>query len=308
MADRIKTKKRERRHELGRSIRVNKAYYLMMLPFMALFFYFSVLPVISSIVLGFTSFNMLQWPHWVGLDNYLRLFLDDNEFIICVKNTLIFALITGPISYFACLFFAWLINEMKPVVRTIMTFLFFVPSISGNVFFIWTYIFSSDSHGILNGTLMKLGVLNEPINWLTDPKYSLAIIMLVQLWLSLGAGFLAFIAGLKGIDRSLYEAGAVDGIRNRWQEFIYITLPSMGPQLLFGAVIQISASFAAGSVSVALAGLPSTDYAADTIITLIMDYSNLRFEMGYASAIATVLFIAMIVMNQLIRKILSRYL
>ena len=164
-------------------------------------------------------------------------------------------------------------------------------------------------HGWVNGTLMRFGILREPIQWLADGDYVLTIVIIVQLWLALGTGFLAFIAGMQGIPRSLYEAGAIDGVRNRFQEVFYITLPSMGPQLLFGAVMQISVSFAAGSMIMGLVGDPAlTNYAASTVITHIVDYGTVRFEMGYASAIATVLFVAMILTNKLVRRLLRNIL
>lgn len=284
-----------------------KNCYLMILPFMALFLMFTVIPVISAIGLSFTSFNMLSVPKFVGWNNYVRLLLDDDVFLIAVKNTIVFAIITGPISYIACFVFAWLINMFKPRVRALLTFIFYAPSISGNVYVIWTYLFSGDMYGLANGLLMRLGILDEPVQWFTDPRYNLTLIIIVSLWLSLGASFLTFIAGFQGIDPSLYEAGAIDGVKNRVQELLYITLPSMGPQLMFGAVMQISSAFAAGAVSVSLAGFPSTDYSAHTVITHIMDYGNLRYEMGYACAIATVLTAAMLITNYFIRKLLKKY-
>ncbi|MDD2393397.1 MAG: sugar ABC transporter permease [Eubacteriales bacterium] len=285
----------------------NGDLYLMMAPFLILFLMFTVIPVMSSVLLSFTDFNLLEWPSFVGWDNYVKLFLEDKIFTITVKNTLLFALLTGPLSYFLSLFVAWMVNDLSPKIRTLFTFMFYAPSISGTMYFIWSLIFSGDIYGWVNGFLINTGILNEPVAWLNDSRYSLSIIMLVQLWMSMGAGFLAFIAGLQSIDRTLYESGSIDGVRNRWQELIYITLPSMGPQLLFGAVMQISASFSAGRISIALAGNPSTDYAANTIITHVIDYATIRYEMGYASAIATVLFMLMLITNSFIRRVLRKY-
>src|SRR5690606_5097420 len=213
-------------------------------PYMLIFFTFTVIPVVVSMGLSFFYFNMLEMPRFVGWQNYTRLFLDDDIFIIALKNTFIFALITGPASYLACFLFAWIINELSPKIRAVMTLIFYAPSISGNVFFIWLIVFSGDSYGYLNGFLMRLGIILEPIQWLQNEDYVLTIVIIVQLWLSLGTSFLAFIAGLQNIDRTLIEAGSVDGIKNRWQELWYIVLPSMKPQLMFGAVMQITASFA----------------------------------------------------------------
>ncbi|WP_379315738.1 carbohydrate ABC transporter permease [Paenibacillus puldeungensis] len=289
-----------------REMKASKHSYFLLAPYMVLFMLFTVLPVIISIILSFTYFNMLEFPRFVGWQNYTRLFLEDDIFLTAMKNTLMFAAITGPVSYLACFIFAWIINELSPKVRAFMTLVFYAPSISGNVYFIWLIIFSGDRYGIANGLLLKLGVILEPILWLKTESYIMPIIILVQLWLSLGTGFLAFIAGLQTVDTTLYEAGAVDGIRNRWQELWYITLPSMRPQLMFGAVIQLTTSFAVADVSIALAGFPSVNYAAETIVTHLIDYGTTRFEMGFASAIATVLFVLMVGMNLIVQKLLHK--
>ncbi|PYE47988.1 sugar ABC transporter permease [Paenibacillus barcinonensis] len=292
--------------QLRRKLYLSRHYYVLMAPFMLIFFMFTVIPVGISLGLSFFHFNMLEFPRFVGWQNYSRLFLNDDVFLIALKNTLLFAVITGPVSYIACFLFAWIINELSPKVRAVMTLVFYAPSISGNVFFIWLIIFSGDSYGYMNGFLMRLGIVLEPIQWLANEKYVLGIVILVQLWLSLGTSFLAFIAGLQTIDRSLVEAGTVDGIKNRWQELWYITLPSMRPQLMFGAVMQITASFAVAEISIALAGFPSVNYAAHTVVTHLMDYGTIRFEMGYASAIATVLFALMLGTNVFTQKMLRK--
>ncbi|TLS50869.1 sugar ABC transporter permease [Paenibacillus antri] len=287
-------------------MKLAKHSYILMGPYMILFFLFTVLPVALSMLVSFTYFNLLEFPQWVGWRNYTRLLLEDDVFLIAIKNTFLFAFVTGPVSYLACFLFAWLINELSPKIRAFMTLVFYAPSISGNIFFIWLIMFSGDSYGYVNGFLMRTGFILEPIQWLQNEQYVLWIVMLVQLWLSLGVSFLAFIAGLQSIDRTLFEAGAVDGVRNRWQELWYITLPAMRPQLLFGAVIQITSSFAIAEVSIALAGFPSVNYAAHTVVTHLMDYGSIRFDMGYASAIATVLFGIMVGSNMLVQKLLRK--
>lgn len=297
---------KRRGDSLIKRIRLNGVSYAMMAPFLLFFCAFTIAPVVISIVLSFTDFNLVQMPKLIGLDNFARLFLDDDIFIKCVRNTLVFALITGPVSYVMCFIFAWFINELPRRARTVLTVVFYAPSIAGSIFFIWSYIFSADIYGLLNGFLISLGVLREPIWWLYNETYVLPVIIIVQLWLSLGTGFLTFIAGMQSIDRSLYEAGAIDGVRNRFQELWYITVPSMYPQLLFGAVMQITASFSVADICMSLAGFPTTNYAADTIVTYIIDYGTVRFEMGYASSVAVVLFVAMVVINQLIRSVLGR--
>ena len=295
-----------REHSLGRRIRKSRTSYLMIAPYFILFFIFTVLPVLTSIVLSFTYFNLLEAPSFIGWTNYIRLILEDDIFMIALKNTLIFAVITGPLSYFMCLLFAWIINEFKGKLRAFLTLIFYAPSICGQAYLIWSIILTGDRYGYLNGWLIKLGIMDEPILWMKTEKYVLPVLIVVQLWLSLGTGFLSFIAGLQTVDKSLYEAGAVDGIKNRWQELWYITLPSMKPQLMFGAVMQITQSFAVADVSINLAGNPSVNYAGATVVTHLMDYGNTRFEMGYASAIATVLFLLMVLTNKFIQKILGK--
>lgn len=287
-------------------IKKNSASYIMMAPYGILFVAFIIIPVLSAVALSFTYFNMLQVPKFIGFQNYVRLFLDDDIFLIAVRNTLVFAVITGPVGYILSFIFAWFINEFKPKVRAVLTLIFYAPSLAGNVYFIWLYIFSSDSYGFINGKLMSIGVLKDPIKWLTDPKYNFTVVVIVMLWLSMGAGFLAFVAGLQSINKDLYEAGAIDGLKNRWQELYYITLPQMVPQLLFGAVMSISGAFAVGAQSQALTGFPSTDYSTHTILLHMLDYGTIRFEMGYASAIAVVLFAIMLLSWQIINKLLRK--
>ena len=289
-------------------MKTNKACYAMLLPFMSLFIIFTVVPVVMSLPMGFTNFNMIETPKFVGLSNFYTLFLNDDVFLIAVRNTLIFAIFTGPFSYILSFIIAWLINEMNAFLKTFFTFVFYAPSMTTSVYVTRQLILSGDSYGYLNAVLIDLGILNEPAQWLTDTNYILTVVIIVQLWMSMGAGFLAIRAGFQNIDKSMYEAGAIEGIKNRWQELFYITIPSMGPQLLFAAVIQISASFTVGVVGQNLVGLPSTDYAAHTIMNHATDYGNIRYEMGYASAICFVLFAAMLLANKGINWLLGKYL
>lgn len=284
----------------------NKVAYLMVAPYMIIFCLFTVVPVLLSIVISFTDFNLLEMPNFVFLDNYIRLFLDDDIFIIACKNTFIFAIIVGPCSYLMSLMVAWFINELPPKIRAVVTLIFYAPSISGQVYLIWGTLFSGDSYGWVNGTLLNLGLITEEIQFFEDADYVMPLCIVVALWTSLGTSFLSFIAGLQGIDRSMYEAGAVDGIRNRWQELWYITLPSMKPQLMFGAIMAITSSFGFGGVVTALCGFPSVDYAAHTIMHHLEDYGSQRFEVGYSSTIAVVLFAIMIGANMLVKKMLSK--
>lgn len=287
-------------------IKRSKSSYLMMAPYFIMFFFFTVLPVGMAIAFSFTYYNMLEVPQFIGWKNYVKLFLEDDIFLKSFKNTLILAVVTGPVSYFMCLLFAWIINEFKGWLRAFLTLIFYAPSICGNAYVIWNLILASDRYGYLNGILLKTGIIDEAVLWMQTETYVLPVLIIVQLWLSLGTGFLTFIAGLQTVDKSLYEAAALDGVKNRWQELWYVTLPAMKPQLMFGAVMQITSSFSIADVSINIAGNPSVNYAGATVVTHLLDYGTVRFEMGYASAIATILFFLMIGSNKLVQRLLRR--
>lgn len=299
-------KKKIEMSDTARKARNMKFCYFFLLPYAILFLTFNILPMINSIYYGFTDFNILEKPNFIGARNYINLFLQDEVFQTAVKNTFLIAVITGPVGYIIAFIFAWLINELPKWIRTLVVFFFYAPSISGAAYTIFQTLFRDDANGWANSYLIKMGIISEPIMFLTDPANVMKVIIPVILWTSLGTGFLSFVAGLKGIDQAQYEAGYIDGIQNRWQELWHITLPNMKPMLLFGAVMQITTAFNVCDIPMALAGYPSTDYCARTVVTHLLDYGSQRFEMGYASAIATVLFLAMIICNKLIQAALNR--
>lgn len=287
-------------------IRKNKMAYFMVAPFMILFFIFTIIPVVLSLVLSLTSFNMLEFPKFVFMDNYITLFLDDDLFMTALKNTLIFAVIVGPASYIISFCVAWFINELPPKIRAIVTLIFYAPSIAGNVYLIWGVMFSGDAYGYINGFLLDLGLIDTPILFFQTAQYVMPLCILVALWTSLGTSFLSFIAGLQGINKSLFEAGAIDGIKNRWQELWYITLPSMKPQLMFGAILSITGSFGFGGIVSALAGNPPVDYVGYTLSHHLGEYQGNRWEVGYAAAISFLMFLMQIGANVLVTKMISK--
>lgn len=281
--------------------------YLELLPFTVLFLIFTVLPVGIAVVLSFTNYNMFQMIDFVGINNYKGLFLGDEIFMKALGNTLLFAVIVGPAGYFLSFFAAWVLNMMK--FRNGFALMFYAPSIISGVAMsvVWSYIFSPDSYGLLNNALLSIGIIDDPVLWTQDPNYILPVIILVSVWMSMGTGFLVFLAGLQNVNKEYYEAAAIDGISNKYQELKYITLPSMKPQLLFGAINAVTGAFGVYEVSVTLAGFPSPNYAGHTIVTHLYDYAFVRFQMGYACAVATVLFImtffiGRVVMNALTEK------
>ena len=273
---------------------------LFVLPFMLLFLVFVLLPVVISVVLSFTSYNIIQPPSFAGLDNYKQLFLDDDVFQTCVRNTLLFAFIAGPVGLAASFILAWVINQMK--LRSLFAIAFYAPSITSGIAMstVWLYIFSPNRYGLVNNLLIQLGFINTPILWNQDARYLLGVIILIQIWMSMGTGFLVFLAGLQNVNAEYYEAAAVDGVSGRLQQLVYITLPQMKPQLLFGCINAITASFAVFDISAGFAGVPSPNYAADTIVSHLYDFAFIRFEMGYASAIAVVLFVLTFAISRIV--------
>ncbi len=279
--------------------------FTLSLPFLVLFFLFTVLPIITSLFLSFCSYDMLGTPKFIGLENFLRMFVTDDMFMTITINTLILAVATAPAGFLLSYVLAWFINEFNPKVRAFMSFLFYAPALVGNAYFIWQIAFSSDTYGYVNSLLLSVGLINEPILWLTTPDYIVPIIIAITIWSSMGVSFLADIAGLQGLNVSLFEAGAIDGIRNRWQELWYITLPCMKEILLFGAVMQIAGAFSIGAVISTLCGYPTVNNCADTIVLYLNDVANTRMEMGYAAAISIFLFAMMALFRHFVAKLLN---
>lgn len=280
--------------------------YVMVAPFLLIFTLFTIAPVVLSIVLSFTSFNMLEFPEFKGLQNYIQLFLSDDLFVTAFSNTMLFAITVGPTSFILSFIVAWFLNELSPKIRAIATIIFYAPSIAGNAYMVFGTFFQGDIYGYVNGWLLKMGIITQPIVFFKNTDYIVPLCIVVALWTSLGTSFLSNIAGLQGVSRDLYEAGAIDGVKNRWQEAWYITLPAMRNILLFGAVMAITNSFGFGLVVNQLCGNPSTDYVAWTLWHHQHEYMGVRFEYGYASAIAVVLFAIMMVANMLVQKFLAK--
>jgi multiple sugar transport system permease protein len=285
----------------------HRTSYLFLAPFLLFFTLFTIIPVLTSIGLSFTYYNILESPRWIGLSNYRLLFVDDDIFLKAIGNTLKFAVVTGPVGYIAAFLLAWLISQIPTRYRFLYTFCFYTPAITSAVAMtvVWTYLFSGDRYGMINNWLIQLGIFHEPWLWLQEVNTIMPVLIIVSLWMSMGIGFLAFLAGLQNVPRDFYEAGAIDGIKYRWQQLWYITIPSVKPQLLFGAVMQVVYSLQVFDVSVQLVGIPSPLYAGHTVMTHLYDYAFIRFEMGYASAIAVVLFLLMVGLNRAIFKLLG---
>lgn len=274
--------------------------YMFLTPFLVLFVTFTLIPIFVAMGLSLTNYNLIQSPGFVGLTNYMNLILEDDVFLTSLKNTLLFALLTGPTGYLASFMMAWLITLMNKG-RGAFALAFYAPSLTSGVAMstIWLIIFSGDRNGYLNNFMLKLGVILEPILWTKDANYLKWVIVIISVWMSMGTGFLVFLAGLQNIDPALYEAARVDGMKNRFQELRYITIPMMKPQLLFGAVNSVVNAFAIFDVATSVAGMPSPNYAAHTIVAHLYDYAFIRMNMGYASSVAMILFIMTFIIGRI---------
>ena len=294
------------RQKINRIFKKHGISLLCAFPFLSLFLVFTLVPVVMAVCLSFTRYDVLQPAQFVGLQNYFMLFLEDDTFLLALKNTILFACIYAPASMIGSMLVAWIINDYSPRVRAMLTFIFYAPSLTGGMVDIWKIIFSGDSYGIFNNLLLSFGFVTTPIQWLEDPAYMFGVLVTVALWGCLSTGFLAFVAAFRGIDASLYEAAAIDGIKNRVQELWYITLPMLKPQMVFTAITSITGAFEVGSISASLFGNPSTNYAAHTVALHMLDYSEQRLDYGMACVMAVVLFVLMVGSNRLFKKFINR--
>jgi multiple sugar transport system permease protein len=281
-------------------------YYAMMAPWLIIFFIFTVVPVLAAFGLSFTYFDMLEPPRFLGLTNYRILFVDDDIFYTTVRNTIYFAFISGPLGFFLSFFFAWLIHQVRG--RAFFSTALYAPALTSSIVlatFFKQNLFSGDQYGILNHFLIGLGAIQEPIIFLQNQATLMPVVIVVSLWASINTGFLIWLAALGSVSAELYEAGRIDGIRSRFQEMWYVTLPSLKPQILLTSVLAIVAAFGQFDIQQQLAGLPSPLYAVDTIVMHMLDYAFIRFEMGYASAIAVILFIVSFGCSRLLFRVFA---
>lgn len=283
--------------------------YAFLAPYTILFIIFIVVPVLAAAALSFTFFDTIQFPRFIGLTNYIALLTQDETFMKYVlPNTIQFAVLVGPGGYALAFLLAWMLAQLPRLPRTIFALILYSPSMTAGVAMavVWKTLFSGDQTGYLNSFLLELGLIQEPLQWLQSPQYLMTIMILVTLWSSMGIGFLAMLAGILEINPELYEAAALDGLGSRWQEIFYITIPSMRPQMLFGAVMAIVGTFQAGAIGVTLSGSnPTPQYAGQLIVNHIEDYGFLRYEMGYAAAISVVLLLMVLFFTRFANRLFA---
>lgn len=291
----------------GSMRKINPAV-LFLLPYMLLFSVFIVIPVAAAILLSFTNFDAVNRLDIVWLQNYVNLLTQDPIFMQHVlPNTITFAIVVGPLGYALSFFLAWSLAQLPKAPRTVCTLIIYSPSLTvgTTMAVVWRIIFAGDQLGYVNGLLISLGLITEPFPFLVT-EYLLPIMILIALWSSMGVGFLAMLAGILNIDTSVYEAATIDGLRNRFQEMFYITIPMMKPQMLFGAVMAVVNTFQVGYIGVLLSGVnPTPGYFGQLIVNHIEDFGFLRYEMGYASAVSVVLLLMVYFISRGARKMFA---
>lgn len=290
-----------------RWLRKEGSAYAFLSSYAVLFIVFIAIPVVVAFLLSFTYFDTIQAPRPIGLRNYINLLTQDDVFMKYVlPNTIEFAVLVGPGGYMLAFLLAWMLAQLPRIPRTLLALILYSPSMTSAVTMavVWKTLFSSDQSGYLNSLLLDLGIIQDPVQWLQSPQHLMPIMIVVTLWSSMGVGFLAMLAGILEVNPELYEAAAVDGLSNRWQQIFYITIPSMKPQMLFGAVMAIVGTFQAGSIGVALSGAnPTPQYAGQLLVNHIEDYGFLRYEMGYAAAISVVLLLMVLFFSRLANRL-----
>ena len=260
--------------------------YLFLLPWLIGFFGLTIGPIISSLYLSFTDFDLLTSPDWVGADNYVRMFTNDPKFWTSMRVTITFVIFSVPLKLAFALGVAILLNRgMRglPLYRA----LFYLPSLLGAsvaIAILWRQIFARD--GLVNDFLALFGIIGP--SWISTPQYSLWTIIILAIW-QFGSPMIIFLAGLRQIPQDMYEAASLDGA-SRWRQFIKITLPLLTPVVFFNAIIQTIEAFKSFTPAFIISGGTGNPINSTLFYTLYLYQEAFGFfRMGYASALAWVL-------------------
>lgn len=301
--------------KLRRAVEAVKAHFdrhsvlYMQAPFVVLFTLFIIVPVVVAIGLSFTDFNSIQAPNWVGLDNYVDILTNDDVFAeFAIPNTIVYSVIVGVFGYILSFFLAWSLAQIPKKPRTIMAVVLYLPSMTTGIMLstVWQVIFAGDKVGYLNALLLKLDLIQSPVTWLSDSRYLMVIMLVISLWSSMGIGFLSMLAGILNVDRELYEAAHIDGVKNRIQEILYITIPAIKPHMMFGAIMSIVNAFQNGSIGVQLSGAnPTPGYAGQLLVTHAEEFAFVRYETGYSAALSVILLAIIWCVSQISKKLFT---
>ena len=278
---------------LFRGLFEQRCSYLFIAPAIILFFVFVFIPVIASLLLSFTKYNILSPPQWVGLDNYRQIFLNDPRFWKALRNTAVYVVGVVPVGIWLSLLLAVAIDQ-KIRFKNFYKTLFFMPVVTSVIAYsvIWRWLFAGEKYGLINHWLIKIGL--SPVDWLMSPTWILPAIMIMAIWGGLGYNIFLLLVGLQTIPNTFYEAAEVDGATS-WHKFWHITLPLLRPTLLFVVIMSVINSFQVfEQVYIMTAGtsegVGGVLDSALTLVSYLYEKGFRRFEMGYASAIAYILF------------------
>lgn len=281
--------------------RQTRNFYLFIMPWLFGAIAFTLYPVLASIYYSFTEYDIIHPAKWVGLHNYTRMFQDE-LFWRGVKATLIFTLFSVPLQLFLALLLALLVNQKIPFRGLFRTLLYFPSMMSGvTLSLVWLWVFNSKS-GTFNYLLGLIGIQGP--SWLQDEKWALTAMIIMTLW-GAGSGMIIFLAGLQGVPRLMYEAGQIDGV-SRWQSLWNITIPIISPVILFQLILGVIQSFQVFTQAFVMTqGGPH--YATQFYVFYLWQTGFEFYKMGYASAMAWILLIVVMILTYIIMKVSKKY-
>ena len=295
---------RRRRRRSARTVGENRWGYLFLAPWFVGLFGLTVGPMVYSLYLSFTDYNLLRPPEWTGVDNYVHMFTADDRYLQSLKVTFIYVLLAVPLELLFALAVAALLNRGLRGL-TLYRAIFYLPSLLGGsvaIAIMWRQIFGSD--GLFNQLLRLLG-FDDPPSWIGDPRYALLTLVLLQVW-QFGAPMVIFLAGLRQIPQELYDAAAVDGA-GPLQRFFRITVPLLTPIIFFNLTLRLIHSFQAFAPAFIISDGTGGPSGSTLFYTLYLYQEGFaHFRMGYAAAMAWVLLLIIATFTA-VNFALSRY-
>ncbi len=277
--------------------------YLFLSPALLVFSVFVLYPIVAVVYYSFTDYSIVTPPVWVGLRNYQEL-VKDPIFWQSLSHSFTYLLVM-PTLVFLCIILAIVVNRKLPGINVFRA-MYYIPVISGSIAVGIAWRLMLDTNGLLSSLLLSLGMIQEPIQWLSEPSYTLTICMLLTIWLGLGHYMMIFLAGLQNIPEELYDAAMIDGC-NAWQKHWHVSLPGLRPQVTFVAVISSLAALQVfNEIYILTGGLGGILNSASTIVFYLWRSAFVLQHAGYASAVAMVLLVITLAFSVIYVRILER--
>jgi putative chitobiose transport system permease protein len=277
--------------------------YLFLAPALIVIAVFLLYPIGAVVYYSFTDYNIVRPPEWAGLKNYQWL-AKDPIFRQALKHSFTYLLVT-PILVVLSTVLAIIVNRKLPGINAYRA-LFFIPVVSGTIAvgIAWRMMF--DTNGIINGILLTIGLLKEPIQWLAEPAFTLPIAMMLTIWLGLGYYMMILLAGLQNIPEELYDAAAIDGC-NGWQKHWHVSIPGLRPQITFVAVISSLAALQVfNEIFILTGGLGGILNSGVTMVFYLWQQAFRLNHAGRASALALVLLVITLLFSIMNMRLLER--